>query len=255
MTRSGALRAEWTKQWTLPGPIWLLAASVVATVAVTALAVAATTCRPGAPCPTDAVKLSLTGVQLGQAAVVVVAVLTLGSEYSTGMIRATLVAMPRRTTVLAAKAATLAVPVLGAATAAVLASLVVGRLLLPGRGLAMLPLTDGLVLRAALGSVLYLGLIALLALGIAAAVRDTAAAVGLALGLLYLWPIVAAAAADPRWQRRLERIGPMTAGLQIQATANLRHPPIGPWAGLGVLAAWAAAALVIGGLVLRLRDA
>jgi len=47
----------------------------------------------------------------------------------------------------------------------------------------------------------------------------------------------------------------MTAGLAIQATTNLRHLPIAPWAGLGVLAAWAAAALVTGGLLLNVRDA
>jgi ABC-2 type transport system permease protein len=111
------------------------------------------------------------------------------------------------------------------------------------------------VLRATAGSVLYLALIGLLALGVAAAVRDTAVAIGVVLALLYLFPIVAAVAANPHWQRHLEQAGPMTAGLEIQATANVRHLPMGPWAGLGVLAAWAAAALLIGGLRLRYRDA
>jgi hypothetical protein len=60
---------------------------------------------------------------------------------------------------------------------------------------------------------------------------------------------------DPHWQRHLLQIGPMTAGLAIQATANLQNLPIGPWPGLGVLAAWTAAALLAGGLLLRLRDA
>jgi ABC-2 type transport system permease protein len=252
---TGALHAEWTKQWTLPGPLRLLIGFVVATVAVSVLAVIATTCRAGAACTADTVKLSLTGVQVGQAAVAVAAVLAVGGEYATGMIHTTFAAIPRRTTVLAAKAVTVVAPVLVAAVAAVIGSLVAARVLLPGHGLAPLSLTDGLVLRAAFGSVLYLGLVALLSLGIAAAVRDTAAAVGLSLGLLYLWPIVAAAVADPVWQRRLERIGPMTAGLRIQATTDVRQLPIGPWAGLGILTAWAAAALLIGGLTLRLRDA
>jgi ABC-2 type transport system permease protein len=47
----------------------------------------------------------------------------------------------------------------------------------------------------------------------------------------------------------------MTAGLAIQATIGLRSLAISPWAGLGVLAAWAAGALLIGGLLLRMRDA
>ena len=60
---------------------------------------------------------------------------------------------------------------------------------------------------------------------------------------------------DPHWHRHVEQIGPMTAGLAIQATTGLHSLPIRPWAGLGVLAAWSAAALIIGGVVFRLRDA
>ena len=75
------------------------------------------------------------------------------------------------------------------------------------------------------------------------------------LGLLYVFPILAHLVSDPHLERHLEQIAPMTAGLAIQATTNLRDLPIAPWAGLGVLAAWAAASLVAGGLLLRLRDA
>jgi ABC-2 type transport system permease protein len=60
---------------------------------------------------------------------------------------------------------------------------------------------------------------------------------------------------DPHWQRHLEQTGPVTAGLAIQATIGARGLPLSPWAGLGVLAAWATAALLAGGLLLRLRDA
>jgi ABC-2 type transport system permease protein len=256
-----ALHAEWTKLRTAPGTIWLLAATIVLTVAVSTAAAAATRCPAGAACPVDPAKLSLTGVEFGQAVVAILAVLAIGTEYSTGMIRTTLTAMPRRAAVLAAKAAVTTGPVLAAAAAAVAGSLVAGRLILPGhgftaaRGFPLLSLADGPVLRAAAGSVLYLALIALLSLGVATAVRDPAVAIGIVLGLLYLFPIVGAVAASPDWQRHLEQIGPMTAGLDIEATTGLRGLPLSPWAGLGVLAAWAAAALLAGGLVLRLRDA
>ena len=60
---------------------------------------------------------------------------------------------------------------------------------------------------------------------------------------------------NPHWQRLLQQIGPMSAGLAIQATTDLRSLPISPWAGLGVTAGWAAAALLAGGLLLRMRDA
>jgi ABC-2 type transport system permease protein len=62
-------------------------------------------------------------------------------------------------------------------------------------------------------------------------------------------------AGDPVWSHRLERYAPMSAGLTIQDTTGLRGLPISPWGGLGVLAAWAAVAMLAGGLVLRLRDA
>ena len=98
-------------------------------------------------------------------------------------------------------------------------------------------------------------LIALLSLGIATAVRDSATAIGLVLGLLFLFPIVKHVVGNPTWQRHLEQIGPMSAGLAIQNTINTHHLAIGPWRGLGVLAAWSAAAILTGGLLLRLRDA
>jgi ABC-2 type transport system permease protein len=60
---------------------------------------------------------------------------------------------------------------------------------------------------------------------------------------------------DPRLQERLERLAPMTAGLSIQATTNLDRLAIAPWPGLGVLAAYAAGALALGGLALATRDA
>jgi len=94
-----------------------------------------------------------------------------------------------------------------------------------------------------------------LSLGIATVVRDSASAIGLVLGLLYLFPIVAALVTDKNLQRHLLQAAPMTAGLDIQATTGLHSLPLSPWAGLGVLAAWAAGAMLAGGLMLRLRDA
>jgi ABC-2 type transport system permease protein len=256
----GSLHAEWTKLRTLPSTFWLLLAAAALITAVSAPAAAAARCPSGA-CADDPAKISLTGIYLGQAVVAVIAVLAVSGEYGTGMIRVTLAATPRRLTVLAAKAVVLTGLVLVAGTVAVLASLLAGGLILPGHGIgpsdgypAISP-GDGPVLRAACGSVLYLVLIALLSLGAATALREAAAAVGVVLGLLYLVPVIAFAVGDATVSRHLQQIGPMTAGLAIQATTGLNRLPISPWAGLGVLAAWAAAALLAGGLLLRLRDA
>jgi ABC-2 type transport system permease protein len=255
-----ALRAEWTKQRTAPGTAWLLLAVAAVTVTVSAAAAASSRC-PAAGCGQDPGKISLTGVDLGQAVVVMVAVLAVGTEYSTGMIRTTLAAMPGRVTVLAAKAAVVTALTLAAGAVAAAGSLLAGWLILPGHGFtrghgfAPLTLADGPVLRATAGSVLYLALIALLSLGAAVAVRDAAVAIGAVLGLLYLVPIVAAVVSDPDVQRHLLQAAPMTAGLDIQATTGLRGLPLSPWQGLAVLAAWAAGTLLAGGLLFRFRDA
>jgi ABC-2 type transport system permease protein len=255
-----ALHAEWTKVRTVPGTFWLLAAVVAATAVAGALTAAAVSC-PSAGCGEDPARLSLTGVELGQAVAAILAVLAVTGEYSTGLIRVTLAAVPRRGTMLAAKAVIVTGLVLAAGTVAVLASMLAGRLILPGRGLTPAhgypPLSlAGPDLRAAAGSVLYLGLVALLALGVAVVIRDSAVAIGAVLGLLYLFPVIATAL-DPGWRRHLEQIGPMAAGLDIQATtgAALGSQALSPWAGLGVLALWALGAMLLGGLVFQLRDA
>jgi ABC-2 type transport system permease protein len=255
-----ALHAEWTKLRTVPSTGWLLLTLIALTVGASALATEVEKCP--ASCGEDTIKLSLTGILLGQAAVAVLAVLVMSSEYSTGMIRITLTAVPRRATALAAKAIVLTGVVLAAGAVSVLGSVLAGRYILPANGFTgalgseALSLSAGPTLRAAGGSVLYLALIALFSLGLATALRDSGASIAVMLGVLYIVPILGdLGALDPRWERRFQQWGPMTAGLAIQATRNLKTLPIGPWPGLGVLAAWAAAALLAGGLLLRLRDA
>jgi ABC-2 type transport system permease protein len=252
--------AEWTKLRTLPGTGWLLLAAAALTVAVGAIAANSVTC-PAGVCHLDPAKISLTGVDLGQAIVAIVAVTVVSGEYSTGMIRLTLAATPRRWLVLAAKAAVVSAVTLATGAVAVLASVLAGGLLLarhgvtPAHGYQALSLGQGPVLRAAAGSVLYLALIALFSLGVATAVRDSAVAIGVVLALLFLFPIVSGVITSPGWHRHLEQLSPMTAGLYIQATTNVRSLPLTPWQGLGVLAAWAAGAMLAGALVLRFRDA
>jgi ABC-2 type transport system permease protein len=256
-----ALHAEWTKLRTETSNMWLLIGTVVLTVAIGA-GVASTTKCPSAGCGQDAARLSLTGIMAGQVVIAIVAVLAVGTEYSTGMIRTTFCALPGRTEVLAAKAMVLTAVTLVAGTASVLGSVLAGQLLLPGNGFtaqhgyaALLSLADGPTLRAAAGSVIYLTLIALLGLGIVTAVRSSAAAIGIVLALLFVFPVVAHVVSNPAWQRHLDEIAPMSAGLAVQATIDVSSLPVSPWEGVGVLALWAAGALLTGGLLLRLRDA
>jgi ABC-2 type transport system permease protein len=222
--------------------------AVALTIGVSAVIATATHESPHGGDPT---KLALSGIYLGQSVVAVLAVLAISEEYGTGMIHVTLTAVPNRLALLSAKAANIAglTFVIG-----------VGRLILPGAGFdaahgyALVSITHSPTLRAALGSVLYLVLIGLLALGIATAIRDTAVSMGALLALLYLPPLLAQVVSDPL-RRHIQQIAPMTAGLAIQATTNLQSLSIKPWTGVSVLAAWAGAALLIGGVLLRLRDA
>jgi ABC-2 type transport system permease protein len=233
------LHAEWTKARTVPGTPWLLAGVVACTALLSVLT------SNNVPADADPVKTALMGVALGQAVVVILAAGTVSGEYGTGMIATTLTAVPRRLNLLAAKAFVVCVLALVSGAVAVLASVAAGGL----------SLSDGSTQRAVVGSVLYLGLVALLSLGVATLVRDAAASVGVVLALLYLTPIIASLVSDPVWRDRLEKFSPMTAGLTVQSTINLDQLPIGPWQGLGVLALWAAGALLAGGSALCLRDA
>jgi ABC-2 type transport system permease protein len=256
------IRSEWTKLRTLPSTLWLLLLAAAGTVAL-GYAITGTLEYRGceAPCTLDTTKLALSGVRLGQIGVVIVAALAVTAEYSTRTIVPSLAATPGRLRLLASKLVVVTAVTVVAGGLAVLVSLAVARGVLPGNGFtpehgyAMLTLADSLTRRAAVGTVLYLGLVATLSTGVGAIVRDTAGAVATILALLYGGPMMALVLSNPRWQDRIHRWAPMDAGLAIQSTRDVAANQIGPWAGLGVLSAYAAVAVLLGTLVFRLRDA
>ncbi len=263
--RRRAVHMEWTKLRTLRSTVWY----VIATAGLTgglgglvAWAVGATAC----PTPTgcvgeDTPRLVFSGVYLGQIAVVLLAALAVTTEYGTDTMRVTLAAYPRRGIVFAAKGAVVISLALAAGTLGVLGSLAAGRIALPGRrfvgdnAVPPLSLADGHTLRAAGGTVLYLGLIALLSLGVGMIVRHTAAALSTMLAMLFAPLMIAPLLTNEHWREWVLKVSPMTAGLAIQATKGLNSLPIGPWPGLGVLAAYAGAAYVLGAALFTLRDA
>jgi ABC-2 type transport system permease protein len=262
-----AVQAEWTKLRTVPSTAWSLAALIALMVALSALVVAGTDSRDCAPatsgCATDTTVLALSGVYLGQIAVVLIAVTAVSTEYDTMMIRTTLAANPHRGVVLAAKALVVTATVLGAGALGVFGSLLAGRPLLTDKGFSSAngypppSLADAPTLRAAVGTVLYLGLVALLCHGIAIAVRHTAAAVTAAVAVLYLPVLVALIVPmSGQTQERVQKYSPMSAGLAVQATVEgAGRVHIGPWAGLAVLAAYAGAGTALGYVLIRSRDA
>lgn len=242
---TAALRAEWAKLRTTPDLAAQLALAVLLTVAGSATAAAA----GGAGTP-DPVHLSLLGVQVGQAVLAIAGVQAMAGEFGSGLIRASLLAVPRRATLFGSKALLLAAAVGGAAVVAVLGSV--------GLAAAVLPVTvplDASLVRGVTLAILYLVLIALLGLGAAAAVRNAAAAAGFVLGLLYLVPVLLSMFPDPAWRRALYRLTPATAGQAMLTTRGMSELPLGPWAALGVVAGWAAGMALLGGYLLHRRDA
>jgi ABC-2 type transport system permease protein len=118
-------------------------------------------------------------------------------------------------------------------------------------------LSDPALQRAAWGTLCYLLLVALMATGVAAVVRHQAAAAGTLTGLLYgPYVLTLVVPMSGHVSHAVRRAAPMTAGLAVQATTpGTGTAPLGPWAGLGVLAAYAAAALAAGWVLLHRRDA
>jgi hypothetical protein len=255
-----ALHAEWTKVRTLPSSLWLLTATALLIGVVGAVVVTTTDvrhCPTPTTCAADTTELSLSGVLVAQVAVVVLAVLVMTSEYGTGTIRVTLTAVPHRLSVYAGKLVVVSVLASVCGAAGVLGAVTAAGRILPGNGFSpangypALSWSSGSTVRAAGGTVIYLVLIAVLSVGVAAIVRDTAGALIAVFAALFVSPILTTLIADPAWHRRLEKYSPMTAGLSVQSTRDVTNP----WAGLVILAAYAIGAGLVGAVLLHLRDA
>jgi ABC-type transport system involved in multi-copper enzyme maturation permease subunit len=266
---AGALRAEAVKLRSVRGTIWAALAVVGLTVLLSAFVCASVDTQGGAGGggDEDVVMLSLSGIYLSQIAVVALAVTAVTSEYATGTIRTSFIANPRRRTVLSAKAIVVGTVVLAVGVVATTASHLAGQAILPGNGFTAAngypphSLADAPTLRAVLGSAVYLALLALLSLGAGTILRHTAAAISAVLGLLFV-PLVALTFLPPGLWEPVQRFAPMTAGLAVQSTtgsleliAGRAARPVGPWAGLGMLAAEAAVVLLAAAWLIGRRDA
>ncbi|MEA2445164.1 MAG: type transport system permease protein [Thermoleophilales bacterium] len=200
----------------------------------------------------SAAHLSLNGIQLAQLAIGVLGVLLISSEYTTGMVRATLAAVPQRRTVLAAKALVFTVVTLIVSEIACFIAFFAGQAFLSSKHLET-HLSDPGVLRAVIGGGLYLGVLGLLALGLGTVVRHSAGAIASLFGILFVLPGIAAAL--PRaTQDAVNQYLPNNAGQQIFALRIEPHT-LQPWAGLGVFCIYAAIALAAGAILLKRRDA
>ncbi|HET6987340.1 MAG TPA: ABC transporter permease subunit [Kribbella sp.] len=205
----------------------------------------------------DVIMLSLFGVRLGLIAIIALGVLFITAEYRTGMIRTTLAAAPRRGQVLAAKAVVLAGAVF---VAGLIASVAAFALAQPGLhdggynppAYPHVSLLDGPAARAVFGTAIYLVLVALFSLGIAVVRRRTAGVIVFVIALIVL-PQIIVPAISPEADVWVSRLTPL-AGLAVQQSIE-NGQVIGPWAGLGVMCAYAVAALGLAYWQLVRRDA
>ena len=258
----GALRSEWTKLRTVRSTTWSLAVTVVLVIGIGILATAATASRWRSGqfedrLFFDPVSVSLTGYFVGQLALGVLGVLAMSAEYGTGSIRSTFASIPRRPLVLVAKVLVFGAVALVVAEVVSFAAFFIGQALLSGAAPTATLSRPG-VLRAVAGGGLYLTVLGLFALGLASVIRHTAAAITTFVGILFILPLVIAAF-PASIGHPIGKFMPLVIGNAMTATtprgAHVDFlPSFAPWTGFGLLCAYTAVSLVIGGVVMVRRD-
>lgn len=254
---AGILRSEWTKFRSVRSTYWTYIVAILAIVGIGALVASIMRTQWHTLGAEDRANLgpaaiSLSGLGFGQLAVGVVGVLTITTEYGTGMIRSTLAAVPRRPVVLASKAAVLAAVTFVVAVVAVFPTFFLAQAILHGK-VPTATLGDPGVMRALIGAALYLTALALFALAIGALVRRSAGAIAIFMGLLLVVPIVASFLPGT-FGDNVRKFLPSNAGSQL-ATPQMGHHMLAPWAGFAVFCVYVAVLLVVAGVVMNRRDA
>ncbi|MCJ1680816.1 ABC transporter permease [Streptomyces sp. APSN-46.1] len=250
------LTSEWTKIRTVASTTWTLAAALVVTVGISAALCAAIgsafeDMSAEQQAVFDPTVLSFSGMVFGQLAMIVFGVLVVGTEYSTGMIRTSLAAVPNRTRFLLGKMAVATALALVVGTVTSFLSFFLGQALLGDHGTG---LGAEHVLRAVIGAGVYMALLALFSMGIAAMLRSTVLSLGILIPFLLL---VTNILASVEATRKVGQYFPDRAGSMITQTVPnpAEEVAYGPWGGLGIMALWVLASVLGGCLVLRKRDA
>jgi ABC-2 type transport system permease protein len=256
------LAAEWTKIRSVRSTVWTLVLFVVITIGLTALLswlVSSSWYGPRAA-PRDARVLTDpvgfilgAGLNLGQLTICVLGVLVISTEYTTGVIRASLLAVPKRLPMLAAKAVVLAALLFVVAEIVCFASFFVGSAILHSH--VVVTLSEPNVTRAVVGAGLSLTALGLFALGIGGIIRHTAGAITTVIGIVFVLPILSGLLPGS-WGAHVNGYLPEQAGALIAQ----QHPPAGgnvlsAWEGFGVFCIWCALSLAVCAYLLQRRDA
>jgi ABC-2 type transport system permease protein len=257
---SGTLRSEFTKIRSVRSTWWTLLVLVVVSVGIGAAisaGVAASWSHTSASdrATFDATQISVAGLFfLGQLVIVVFGAIVLTSEYSTGMIRTSLTAMPRRVTVYAAKAVVFAAVALAVTLVTAFIAFFLGQAILTSTHESA-TLSQPNVLRAVIGGALYVTMCGLFAFAAGAIFRHTAATITSVIGLLFVIPILAHLLPDS-WYADIARWLPSSAGDAISVVVGPGPDHLfSPWGQFAVFAIYTAVLLVVGGILFRKRDA
>ncbi|GAA4775429.1 MULTISPECIES: ABC transporter permease subunit [Streptomyces] len=252
------LRSEWTKIRTVSSTTWTLISAFAVTLAMSAALSALMNATfddlsEAERVTFDPTFVSFSGLVLGQLAMVVFGVLVVGTEYSSGMIRTSLAAVPQRATFLFSKITVAGALALAVGMITSFLTFFVSQALL---GEHRTTLGEENVLRAVFGGGLYMGLIALFSMGVAAMLRSSMLSLGILMPFFFLVSQILSAVPGAK---EVARYFPDQAGAKImQVVPNALdsdEAPYGPWGGLGIMVLWVAASLVGGYLVLKRRDA
>ncbi|HZP71774.1 MAG TPA: hypothetical protein VFA97_00195 [Gaiellaceae bacterium] len=257
VTQARVVRSEWTKLWSVRATRWSLLVATVLTIGFPILASSIISSHWGSRSPHDRLHFNpldpaLIGSQIAQLAIGVLGVLVISSEYSTGMIRATLTAVPKRLPVLWAKAGVFAVVTFALMLPSVLIAFFSSQSIL-SRHHASYSWSHPGVARAVIGAALYLVVIAVLTVGIGTIVRNTAGGIAAFAAIFFVLPPLMDVL-PTSWNNAISQYLPSNAGRSVIALTHSAHN-LRPWPGFAVFVAYAVAALVAAAIVLRTRDA
>jgi ABC-2 type transport system permease protein len=253
--------SEWTKLRTLRSTRYALLAGVLMTIAFAIIPAFVNANRWSTMSLADKagfhpLETSLIGVTVAQLAIGVLGVLVISGEYSTGMIRSTFAAVPRRLPVLWGKAGVFGLVTLVLALPSTLIAFFAAQAILKGHSFnghdIALSFSDPGVSRAVIGGALYLTLVGLFGLGLGAILRSTAGGISALAGILFVLPPLMNVLPSS-WNNAISPYLPSNAGQAIMQSGHPDHS-LAPWTGLGVFAAYTAVAIVIAAIQLRRRD-
>jgi ABC-type transport system involved in multi-copper enzyme maturation permease subunit len=258
VTQWHVVRSEWTKSWSLRSTRWSLLVAVAGMAGIGVLVTAVRLGRwdslsPGERAGFNSIDAAVAGYRLAMLAVGVLGVLVISGEYSTGMIRSSFMAVPRRLPVLWAKLGVFCAVTFATMLASSLVAFVATQPIAAGHHVSH-TLGDPGALRAVVGAALFLTVLGALSVGLGALVRNTAGGIALFVLLLFVLPGLTVLLPQSVYDA-INPYLPLNAGTAVATVVFDPGPHLGPWSGLAVLAGYAAVAVAAAALGLVRRDA